>query len=166
MQKFTGKSGKEWGVDLTLGVAQQIRKNLPDYDLFAMQENPHKFQKLLTDPFELAAFLVVVLDGQFSGQKTNDMELAEDLDAAAVNAARKAVREEFMGFIPAERKAGTSQLLDTAASIESELMQAQAEGLKNGGIVDNAREMIRQRMENLSATLISAGSPSSATPQS
>lgn len=151
MHVITGKSGKKYQLCIDLNTALRIKEKLPEFDLFNMQENPHIFHSLRTDPFKLHDFLSVAVDvDQFEPSADPRMVLANELDANALKEAREAIRQEFLDFIPAERKDGTSQLLDTAACVESDLLQAQAEGVRGGGIQERAVQMIRERISKLS----------------
>lgn len=165
MKEFTGKNGRKWALDLDLGTADRIRQLLPKYDLFAMQENPTLLQALRSDPFELREFLAVALDGQQGPQEDIRTLLQQELNAEALRQVRKALTEEFLNFIPEERMSATSQLLESAAAIENDVMQTNMQEVAEG-VKKRAAALMRGAIERLGTIPETAGSQSSDSPQS
>lgn len=96
---FKDKKGREWNVDLNIGVAMDLKK--AGINLYELEENKaEKFRELLDkkNEFDLLAFIFKIIKPQADAAGISERDFYEGLAGIAIVDARIAFQESYANF--------------------------------------------------------------------
>jgi hypothetical protein len=121
VHKFTDAKGREWRIELTYGVLQQVKEDL-GIDLLDVQSGGAKSQGL---GFDLTAFinlLFVVCEDQAKEANLSDVDFGRSLGGSALKEAFDAFQAEYVDFF--QFSPATQQILTTSLGTAKEATEA------------------------------------------
>jgi hypothetical protein len=92
---FTDRKGKTWTIEVTVSTFKRVKKLL-NIDLFDLEN----FFKLVQDPITLCDLLYVTCKDEADSRGITDEQFGTLLAGQAIRAARDALIEEYINFIP------------------------------------------------------------------
>jgi hypothetical protein len=101
MSTFTDKDGKDWSLELTVGIVKRIR-NRHQLDIVALDKGA--LEQLATDPMLLADVLFVICEEEVKSREMSAEEFALALGGNAIDDATNALVEAIIDFFPRRRR--------------------------------------------------------------
>ena len=117
MPKFTDAMGREWTIEVTLGLRKRVKSDV-DFDLFEAQDHA----ELSMDPARVGEVLYTILEPQILKLGIEPTEFADGFNADTLHSAATALNEALASFFqkvsPARGKMMRATLLQAEEMLE------------------------------------------------